>query len=209
MKCSILAAAALVALATPTFAGGPAVVAADPVPMAAAAPAPALADWSGLYAGLGYGRGSGDMVFTPGSAFDLESGSATSAFVGYLWQRNSLVYGGELAYTSLNDVVPTGFDDEVSRSIDLKGRIGFAANRALFYGVLGYSMASYDEGDGDWDPSGINYGLGVDFLATNRLTVGLEYLARDLTGDNPNPLLVDQEVDINLDTISLRVGFKF
>ena len=144
----------------------------------------------------------------PATGFLLDSGNATALYLGYLWQRNNLVYGGELAYTRLKDNFVTGFTCcEVDRSIDLKGRVGMAANRVLFYGVLGYSMSSYDEGSGNWDPSGLSYGLGVDFRATQRLNIGLEYLARDLNGDNPNGL--GQEVNIDLDTVSLRVGLSF
>lgn len=68
-------------------------------------------------------------------------------------------------------------------------------------------MGSYDEGVGNWDPSGLSYGLSLDYMATQRLMVGLEYLSRDLNGDNPNGL--GQEVNVDLDTVSLRVGFKF
>lgn len=202
----LLTLAITAASTTMALAGGPITVADDPVPYVAPAAA-APADWTGFYAGLGYGRSSGDIDFIPAPAQALDDGTASSVFLGYLWQRNTLVYGAELAYTKLNDATVTGFTDEVDRSVDLKGRLGFAANRAMFYGVLGYSMASYDEGVGDWDPSGMSYGVGVDYLATNRLVVGLEYLARDLNGDNPDGL--GQEVDIDLDTISLRVGFKF
>ncbi len=202
----LLTLAITAASTTMALAGGPITVADDPVPYVAPATA-APTDWTGFYAGLGYGRSSGDIDFIPAPARELDDGTATSVFLGYLWQRNTLVYGAELAYTKLNDATVTGFASEVDSSVDLKGRVGFAANRALFYGVLGYSMASYDEGLGDWDPSGMSYGVGVDYLATNRLVVGLEYLARDLNGDDP--LGSAQEVDIDLDTISLRVGFKF
>lgn len=198
--------AALALMAAPALAGGPTVVADDPMP-AAAAMAPAV-DWSGFYAGLGYGRSSGDLDFDPAPPQALDSGNATSLFVGYLMQRNNFVYGGELAFTSLKDNFVTGFTCcEVDRSIDIKGRVGFAANRVLISGLLGYSMGSYDEGDGNWDPSGFSYGLGVDYMATQRLVVGLEYLARDLNGDNPDGSA--QEVNVDLDTVSLRVGFKF
>lgn len=206
MKALTLA-AALAALSTPTFAGGPTIVEADPMPEAMAAPAP-VADWSGFYAGLSYGRSSGDLDFDPSPAQALDSGNARALYFGYLWQNNNIAYGGELAITSLKDNFVTGFTCcEVDRSVDLKGRVGFAANRALIYGVVGYSMGSYDEGAGNWDPSGMSYGIGVDVMATQRLMVGLEYLSRDLNGDNPNGL--GQEVNVDLDTMSLRVGLKF
>jgi outer membrane immunogenic protein len=205
----VLALAASAVMATQAFAGGPVVVAYDPVVVAPPAPAPQAMDWSGFYGGLGYGSSSGDIDFTPAPARALDSGNAASVFAGYLWQRDNFVFGGELAYTSLKDNVVTGFPTfELKNSIDLKGRLGLAANRMLFYGVVGYSMASYDEGAGDWDPSGMSYGLGVDYQVSNRMTLGLEYLARDLSGDNPDGLGL-QEVDVKLDTLSLRVGFQF
>ncbi len=207
MKNRILTAAVALCLAHPALAGGPTLVEPDPVPEAM--PAPVATDWSGFYAGLGYGTSSGDLDFDPAPAQALDSGNATSMYFGYLWQRNALVYGGELAYTRTKDNFVTGFTCcEVDRSIDLKGRVGLAANRALIYGVLGYSQGSYSEpATGEWDPSGVSYGIGVDFAATQRLTIGLEYLARDLTGENPTGLT--QEVNIDLDTVSLRVGLSF
>ncbi|TAG19625.1 MAG: hypothetical protein EAZ40_10480 [Rhodobacterales bacterium] len=91
-------------------------------------------------------------------------------------------------------------------SVDLKGRVGFATNRTLIYGVLGYSMGSYIEDGEDWEPKGPSFGLGVDFMATERLTVGAEYLSRDMTGTSP---FGPQEAYVDLETLSLRVGFKF
>lgn len=205
----VLALAASAVAATQAFAGGPVVVAYEPAPMMEPAPMPQALDWAGFYGGLGYGRSSGDVDFNPGLAGELDSGNALSVFAGYLWQRNNFVFGGELAYVNLKDSTATGFPGfEVNNSVDLKGRLGLAANRMLFYGVVGYSMASFDGGAGDWDPSGMSYGLGVDYQATNRMTFGLEYLARDLSGENPDGLGL-QDADVNLDTISLRVGFQF
>jgi opacity protein-like surface antigen len=56
-------------------------------------------------------------------------------------------------------------------------------------------------------PKGPAFGLGADFAATDRLTVGLEYMSRNLSGDNPDGSV--QSVEIDLDTLSLRVGFSF
>lgn len=204
-----LTAAALISLASPALAGGPAVVAADPVPVAAVAPA-AVHDWSGPYIGLAYGKVSGDLDYTPpGAADTLDGGSLTSLFAGYLFQRGNLVYGGELAYSRGKDTFATGFPlENVDTVIDLKGKIGYASNRALFYGVLGYSKLDYSFElfpALDFSASGVSYGVGVDFAATERLSVGLEYLARTTDGDVPG----GSTADIDLNSLSLRIGYSF
>lgn len=209
MKCALIAAATIAALSTPAIAGGPTVVAEDPSPAAMPAPAP-VTDWSGAYAGVSYGRTSGEEGLTGTTAVALNDGTATGLHAGYLWQNNSFVYGGEVAFSDLLDVVPSTAPSccELTQNIDLKGRFGFAANRTLVYGVLGYSLGSYTDTVGDSDLKGPAYGLGVDVMATERLTVGLEYLVRDISGPVPGPLPL-QDVLIDLETVSLRVGFKF
>jgi outer membrane immunogenic protein len=192
-------------------AGGPTAVAPDPVPVASA-PA-AIHDWSGFYAGLGYGTASGSLDFTPGPYYDLTSGNTTTIFAGYLMQRGSFVYGGELALSQGSDlyidVSPAYTDEEVGRVIDLKAKAGYAANRVLFYGVLGYSQVEWtidNPAYDDFTTDGFAYGLGIDYAATNRLTVGLEYLSRSTSGASYN---AGQDADLDLDTLSLRIGYQF
>lgn len=210
MKTLAITAATLATLALPAFAGGPTVVADDPMPAAMAAPAPAH-DWSGPYVGLSYGRTSADIEFSTGGAFDFNNGNIAGIYGGYLFQRGSLVYGGELAYGRINDsFVPGGFgdDDVIERALDLKARVGFAANRALIYGVVGYSQFNYFEPTGvDMDLDGLSLGLGADVAVTERLTMGLEYLSRDGSGDDS--LGSGVSGDAKLDTFSLRVGLAF
>jgi opacity protein-like surface antigen len=192
-------------------AGGPTIVAADPVP-ATAAPAP-LRDWSGPYVGLSYGKTSADITFNTGNNFDFEDGDIVGLHAGYLFQRGALVYGGEIAYGSLSDTfiaLPTCC--EITHSLDLKGRVGYATNRVLFYGVLGYSMFEYVEYAGgietlDMDLDGFAYGLGAEYAVSDRLTLGLEYMARDGSGDAAEDASIT--ADSSLDTISLRVGLSF
>lgn len=195
------------ASAATAYAGGPVEIEPEPRPIAAVPVA--VHDWSGFHAGLGYGRSSGDLDFDPSPAQDLDSGSAMGLHLGYQWQHNALVYGAELSYLKLKDNFVTGFPCcDVERTIDIKGSLGYTANRTLFYGVLGYSLGSYEETSGDdWNPKGAAFGLGADFAATDRLTVGLEYMSRNLSGDNPDGSV--QSVEIDLDTLSLRVGFSF
>jgi outer membrane immunogenic protein len=208
MKKLSFAAAAVAVISVPAYAGGPTTV--EPDPMPAAAPAPVEAhDWSGPYVGLGYGRGSGDYDVNPGGEFELDSGTARSLFAGYLMQRGALVYGGELAFSKGSGLGAVGFPTEdVDRIIDLKGRMGVAAGRALFYGALGYSSVKYEVpvDTNDFTTKGVSYGIGVDVAISNRITVGAEYLNRKTDGDTYN---AGQTADIDLDTVSLRLGLSF
>jgi opacity protein-like surface antigen len=184
----------------PAVAGGIAPVVAEPAPVVVA-PAPIVTDWSGIYGGLSYSKAMGDIDFGDGST-DFEDGSAPGAFVGYNFQNGAFVYGAELAYQGFNDLKLDGFGgDGVHDGIDLKGRLGYSAGRALPYLALGYSMAKYDDGiDDDIDLDGVSYGLGLDYLVTDNIFVGAEYLKRDMSSDDP---------DVSASTLGLRVGYKF
>jgi outer membrane immunogenic protein len=215
MRAPLLSLAATLFLATPALAGGPVAVTPEPEPAAPAAPA--AYDWSGAYLGIGYGTTSagfdlgpltGGPFPAPAESRDLTDGTATSIHFGYLFQRGAIVYGPELAYSSFSD---TGFElspeEEVKRTIDLKARLGYAANRVLVYGVLGYSQITFAEGPSDsFSVNGPAYGLGVDYAASDRLTIGLEYLARRTSGRFDPP---GRDYDLNVDTLSLRVGLRF
>lgn len=208
MHKSLVTVAALAAFSTPGFAGGPVAVVEESAPVAAPAPV-APHDWSGFYVGLSYGKTSGDMTYNDiATVYEFDSGGTPSIFAGYLMQRSNLVYGGELAYSRGNNATIVSFPNEnLENMIDIKGRVGLAADKALFYGVLGYSKVGYYEGLlGSQDTSGFAYGAGVDFAISNRFAVGLEYLARKTDGDTTNS---GQTRDLDLNTIALRVTLSF
>jgi outer membrane immunogenic protein len=176
--------------------------------------APAAMDWSGAYVGLGYGSVTGDVDFDPTPDQEMNNGTLTQLFGGYQIQRGALVYGGEIAFGSGSDTaLPccVGFSEVSDQMIDLKGRVGYATGSLLVYGVLGYSMGEYDNIIGtpgeQWDISGLNYGIGVDYAFTNNWIVGAEYLVRDLDGDDPAGSA--QTVQVNYDSISIRFAYKF
>lgn len=215
MKLTALSAvAAVIALTGSVQAGGPIVVPADPVPAAATAPAAAL-DWSGAYGGLTYGRTSGDffsIVPTP-FTYDYDNGRALGGFLGYNFQRGNLVYGAELAYASVSDMVlgapGLGGDDTVDNLLDLRARLGVAAGRALIYGAVGYSRAGTTvNGVDSVDLSGPSLGLGVDYMVSQRMFVGLDYTRRDLSGTDDNPLNTF-DIDSKISTVTLRLGLTF
>ncbi|WP_169052334.1 outer membrane protein [Tabrizicola sp. YIM 78059] len=197
----------------PAFAGGPVTIASEPPPTVSAPPT--TLDWSGAYAGLGYGKTSADYALgesiqpeLPSTTTKMTDGRVASVHAGYLFQQGVLVYGAELSVSSLKD---TGFaiepDAKINRAIDLKGRLGFSSDRVLVYGLLGYSQVHFTApGDEGFTARGASYGLGIDVAASDRLTIGLEYLMRNAGTDLTSP---DRAVDVDLDTLSLRVGLRF
>lgn len=201
-------AAFTVAIASgPSLAGGPAVVVDDPAPVAAPTSA-TVHDWSGAYVGLSYGTTASDFKFALGSVVDLEGGNLLGAHAGYLFQRGSFVFGGELAYARINGMTdPLFFQEPVDSVVDLKAKAGIASNRVLFYGVVGYSMSEFNLDGGVWKTDGVALGAGVDFALSNRLSVGVEYLSRDLSGAEASD--PDFEVENPIDTLSLRVSYSF
>lgn len=208
MKALTLATVALAALSVPALAGGPTVVADDPMPEAMAAPA-AAHDWSGPYVGLSYGSTSGTMTYsTFPTVFRFDSGNTPSVFAGYLMQRGNVVYGGELAYSRGQDATIVGFPTEnLENMLDLKGRVGYATGQSMLYGVLGYSKVGYLEGTlGSQDTDGLAYGLGLDVAVTQRFTLGFEYLARKTEGNTTNP---GQTRSLDLRTVAVRAGLSF
>lgn len=167
-----------------------------------AAPAARAQDWSGAYVGLGVSSTGGAQENSGGFQFPAE-GTPVSLFGGYNWQNGNLVFGGELALHN-NDITLTGFPTiSYNRLTDLKARVGYASGRALFYGVLGYSWAEYQNGPAFFDDlDGMSYGIGAEFLVSEHVFAGIEYLQRDLDH-------TDVGVTTGLDTFTLRVGMKF
>lgn len=204
--------AALFALASPVHAGGPTIVAPDPVPEALPAPVEGV-DWSGPYAGLSYGRVSGLFDMPAFGQFDFNDGRATGAFLGYNLQRGKLVYGGELSYATVSDMVISdpdlGSNDTLDKLMELRGRVGFSLGDALIYGAVGMSKGNFTiNGIDKSTGSGTSYGVGMDYRFTDRVFVGLDYTRHKLGGTNNNPGNAF-EFEAPLDALSLRVGLSF
>lgn len=180
-------------------------------PIAAAA----ATDWSGLYVGglVGFDSGtttahtiSTNTDFAPDT---LANATNYGAFVGYNKQFGSFVVGGEAAYstgTYAGTAFPASTWDYMA---DLKARGGYSFGRAMVYGVVGYSFSSLADGVSDYDASGLNYGAGVDFLVTDRIFIGAEYLVRDLQGVNTTNPGSDLRLDGVIQSAAIRIGINF
>ncbi len=125
-------------------------------------PAPAF-DWTGPYVGLtgGYGWGTTD-------------GWLGGAFAGYNFQVNpNWVVGLE------GDIVGSG---KKSNSWDatVRGRLGYAYDRYLFYGTGGLAFGNIKNGGASATKTGWTVGAGIEAAVTSNVTARFEYRYTDL-----------------------------
>lgn len=176
---------------------------ADPVVQAEPTVVASVVSWAGFYAGGLAGMGTGKVGNAGEMDSDLPSFDVTryGAFAGYNYAfGNGLVAGAEIAY-SMGDWAQDG---TTTTYLDLKGRIGFELDRALIYVSGGYTLGTLTYEDETFrDGAGWNAGVGIDYLVTDGVFLGIEYLYRDVT-DYDGGLGEDQE-----GTILARVGIKF
>jgi len=211
MKSIALSIAAVSMLATTAFAGGvetPALTATVIAP-----PAASSTDWSGLYLGAFASTETGffDYQFngvSDGSPFDL-IGNMMGGFAGYNIQRGNLVFGGEVNYsagTVALDTVPTF---EYPSLIDVNARIGYSAGRALVYATVGGSFGDWNNGPVNvFSASGFNYGIGMDYMVTEKIFVGAAYINREMSGSF-EPTFPGFNFENDNQSLRVRAGIQF
>ncbi|WP_372840862.1 outer membrane protein [Phaeovulum sp.] len=201
-KTTLLSSAALlVAMSSTAFAGGyVAPVVAQPV----MEPVVQVHDWSGAYAGLKIGQSSGDWDWDTSTTGSIDSGNAYGGFAGYNVQRGNLVYGVEVGLNQSNVEITTPVAFDAGNFMEIKGRVGYAMDRVMFYGALGYMSGDINDGTDDVDLDGMTYGIGAEFMLTDNIFAGLEYQRAALSGTYGGA-----DLDADVDTVALRVGFQF
>lgn len=164
---------------------------------------PQIADWSGLYVGLGYGS-LGGKISDAIRDFDLDD-TTGAAFVGYARQKGHLVYGIELALSKGADDTIDGVEVQGDGLVALTGRLGYAWKKALVYARLGYAYTSYDIGGVTADYDGLAYGVGFDYRLSERLSVGLAVTDFDLTSGDEGA----RGLDVQPQQVELRLNLRF
>lgn len=131
------------------------------------------------------------------------------AFAGYNFQRGKVVFGGEVSYTMGTAALETFPTYEYTGIIDVNGRVGFAAGRALIYVTAGGSFGGWvNDTQGTFASTGFNYGGGVDFMLTERIFLGVEYLVREMSGSF-EPTFPGQSFSNSNESIRVRAGLNF
>lgn len=172
--------------------------------------APAMAqaqDWTGAYGGLTFGGADIDAtVKATDPDLELEGdGSSLGIFAGYNYQMGNIVYGGEFDLDGTEYEVADGLV-KVDSTVRLKARVGTPVGNGLVYGVVGAVGATSNSVVaplGDFrikDGLGGLIGAGYDMKLSENLLIGSELLFHNFEDD-------DLEVDVT--TLRLRVGFSF
>ena len=106
------------------------------------------------------------------------------------------------------DPALAGGNDIIDNLLNLRARGGYAANRALFYGALGYSRGDMTVNGvrEDANLSGMSASIGMDYLITDKIIAGLDYTRHNLDGTVDS---LGGELKSDVQIISLRIGFKF
>ncbi len=172
------------------------------------------ANWAGFYAGGLVSLDGGTYTSSlnggppqdPALAFDAATGFG--GFFGYNIQNGSMVYGGELAFTSSQQVSTNFPGSSFTGSLDAKLRVGQSTGSALIYGVLGYSFNEFvSGGNGNFATQGLAFGAGVDVMVTDRIFVGGEFLIRNLAADGTE--FPQWRLEANTQSLQIRAGIKF
>jgi outer membrane immunogenic protein len=135
--------------------------------------------------------------------------------------------------TAINNVASgaatVGCDTSVNWMASAVARLGYAWDRWLIYGNVGWAVAGVDHNatiavdpaiaplaisSGANDTAdGITYGGGVEFAITNSVLLGVEYTRTELEADGSGLLLggvlTTGSRDINLNEVKARLSFKF
>lgn len=218
---------------------------------------PLTYNWSGVYFGVnaGYGWGESDVTENPiqllgiipssfGSSNDV-NGFIGGVHLGLNKQFDHWVLGGEFRLDGANIDGSTGDCAGLTSVVGVPGlvrfdcsskvnwvaaalaRLGYAQDRWLAYGTLGWAVAgvsynasinvpiiglSLPSGQND-TADGFAFGGGVEYALSDSLTLGVDYTRMNLKDDGGGLLLGgiltsgNREIDLN--TVTARLNLKW
>ena len=188
-------------------------------PVVAAVP---VFTWTGFYVGVNAGYGwntNDDDVVINGTAFEVddEGGFVGGAQIGYNYQIGSFVVGLEtdIQYADIGgDTTLPGLDsndDDDNWFGTVRGRAGYAFDRALIYatGGLAYGKISNGFSNSDDTNFGWTLGAGVEYAFTNNLTAKVEGLYVNLEQDDDDVPNISGKDETEFGVIRAGLNYKF
>lgn len=223
------------AAATITVVSVPAVAADLParrMPVKAMPVVAAVYNWTGFYVGVQAGYAWGELTSDVNTAVDHKpKGGLFGGQVGYNWQQGQFVFGAEadLAYSPVKGedrgVVPGPFtfaaESEMKYLGTVRGRLGVASDRVLFYTTGGFAWSKVDatmtvvgvgSGNDTLNLSGWTAGGGIEYAFTQNFTIRAEYLyvdfSKELTSVNIAGFPFNDVADKNLNIVRFALNYK-
>jgi len=161
--------------------------------------------WEGAYIGLSVGYIDGNVAQV------TEEGVALGIHAGYLFEENGFVIGAEVegevdSSDFANNIVTRDYAGK------LKAKAGIAKDNFLISGHYGYAFAQHSFNlfpfpSEKVEDNGIIYGVGVDYLISDKFSIGLEYSKVEI--DDVKFAAVINTLDFKYDTIKIRASSKF
>jgi outer membrane immunogenic protein len=198
-----------------------------PVPYARA-PLVAAYNWTGFYVGAmgGYGWSQNVHSGTTTLATNDIKGGFAGGTIGYNWQMpgSQIVFGVEsdAAWSDIKYSTPflfgTTFEDKIQAFGSVTGRVGFAADAALFYVKGGYAWAEnrvailagastlFSESRFH---SGWTAGGGIEYGFTPNLSAKAEYMYASYLDATYLPAFTPGGVKLGVDVHTAKVGLNY
>ena len=198
---------------------------------AAYVPVAPVYNWGGLYFGIngGWGFGQSDWNTPAFGGFDTGNfninGGLVGATLGANWQVDAWVFGiqgdfdgswidGTTSVCSTASIFISTVNCETKDKwlATLRGRLGFAADRVLFYatggGAFGDVLANTTANRQSDNKAGWTAGAGIEAAFTPNLTGRVEYLFVDLQNSTFTPV-PNVPVTFNANLIRVGLDYKF
>ena len=199
---NVVFAAAIVAVSTGAALAGSLETPADVTVMAPAAEAGT--DWTGPYLGAFYGAASGEMYDIGGPYVLNNDASFFGGFIGYRKDFGNIVVGAEVSTTLGMDMYQAAFPTwEFTGLTDLRATVGYDFGRVLVYASGGYTTSGFQVLPSQFTYDGWNAGVGADFLVTDKIFIGGEYVYRSLSRTT------DRSWTGEFGTLQGRIGVQF
>lgn len=191
--------------------------------------APPVFSWSGFYVGLNAGYGWGSFSNGGSQLFGNPNGVQGGVTAGFNWQATpNVVLGleGDFNLTAINNRQNLPFFGYSGKgSLDtlatVRGRVGYAADRALIYATGGLAMGSVSANVADWrfapffgSQSSFNagwaLGAGLEYAFTDKVSAKAEYLFTSLGSSTMFAYTPDWvTTGVNVSNVRMGVNYHF
>ena len=195
-----------------------------PPPPSAAERIP-LINWNGFYLGAnaGYGWGQSDWGSTVTTGSTSPGGGLFGGTIGFNAQGDAFVFGveGDIDGSWIRDSNSTGTGIcggigcgiQTSWFATARGRLGYAAGRALFYvtagGAFGDIQMSTNGLTATADRAGWTVGGGIEYAILGPWSAKLEYLYADLGTATCGAATCGVNTSVNFKDSIVRVGVNY